>query len=55
MTNGEVKACCRQPENLELLEDEPHVQVRRCRVCRCRHFRALVGERKLEPGVVKLG
>lgn len=35
-------ACCREVENLVTLERDEHVQVRKCRVCGCRHFRALM-------------
>lgn len=33
------KTCCRKPENLMVIEvREPDLTIRRCVICRCRHF-----------------
>lgn len=45
--------CCRQGDNLTVIEQDDRVVVRRCAVCGCRHFRALLGE--LKPGHVGIG
>lgn len=35
-----VKPCCRDTENLEVVEVRDHVVVRRCQICGCRHIEA---------------
>lgn len=45
------KDCCKVEANLVVIEDQPHVLVKRCTVCACRHFRARVGA---QPGAVQV-
>lgn len=49
--NGEVKDCCKDEANLELVAEESHngLTVKRCRVCGCRHRRLVC-----EPGIFGL-
>lgn len=46
-----VKACCKNPTNLYVSngrdEQRADVTIRRCKVCDCRHFEAIV-----DPGVL---
>ena len=45
---GDIKECCKKPENLGPSEPTgaPQETMRRCKVCNCRHFRLTV-----EPGL----
>lgn len=45
------KPCCLNTANLDIIENKPHVLVRRCRVCKCRHFTAFMG---LTPGKTEI-
>lgn len=58
-----VKDCCKLSDNLLLIEAREQLQangqrvpieVRRCKVCSCKHHRMIVGQR-LQPGKVTLG
>lgn len=49
--NPVIKDCCKDERNLVIIEDKPHVEVKRCTVCQCRRFRAFVTPR---PGAFKV-
>lgn len=40
-----LRECCTVAENLEVVESKAHVEVKRCKVCQRRHFRAFMHER----------
>lgn len=40
-----IKPCCRDEKNLVIIESKAHVEVKRCTVCKCRHFRAFMTHR----------
>ena len=51
--NGQVKPCCRDAANLELVPEESNAETglttRKCRVCGCRHRRL-----RLDPIKMKI-
>lgn len=34
--------CCNEASNLEVIERDAHVEVKRCKVCKSRHFTAFM-------------
>lgn len=57
LANGTVKDCCKDAANMDPLPEESRgdLQVKRCRVCGCRHRRLTLDPMRLGVQVKPLG
>lgn len=50
-----MKPCCADPKNLTYVENNKDRQVRRCKVCNCRHYRIYAEKGDLGAKLKPLG